>query len=160
MRSLVVARSAVDRCLLHGLFFLIHNQPPFVRPSLAAYDFTDPRVAVTGSHNEWGDLSNDELTAIRAVFRDQSAELLETPEGRALPLSAFFGTADHLNQISHSAAVARALAQVATIGQPLRRNRIRDKHQTPASWRGQQRCAHALKLTARDSIWRGARRCA
>jgi hypothetical protein len=100
MRSLVVARSAVDRCLLHGLFFLIHNQPPFVRPSLAAYDFTDPRVAVTGSHNEWGDLSNDELTAIRAVFRDQSAELLETPEGRALPLSAFFGTADHLNQIS------------------------------------------------------------
>ena len=60
-------------------------------------------------------LSNDELIAVRAVFRDQRAEFLETPEGGRHPRSAFFDTADHLNetaQISHSVAVARALARV------------------------------------------------
>ena len=60
-------------------------------------------------------LSDDELTAIRAVFRDQGAEFFETPGGGRYPLSAFFDTADHLNesaQISHSVAVARALARV------------------------------------------------
>jgi hypothetical protein len=60
-------------------------------------------------------LSDDELTAIQAVFRDQGAEFLETPEGGRYPRSAFFDTADHLNesaQISHSVAVARALARV------------------------------------------------
>ena len=60
-------------------------------------------------------LGNDELIAIRAVFRDQGAEFLETPEGGRYPRSAFFDTADHLNetaQISHSVAVARALARV------------------------------------------------
>ncbi len=60
-------------------------------------------------------LGNDELIAIRAVFRDQGADFLETPEGGRYPRSAFFDTADHLNesaQISHSVAVARALARV------------------------------------------------
>ncbi len=85
-------------------------------------------------------LSDDELTAIRAVLRDQGAEFLETP---GCPRSAFFDTADHLNesaQISHSVAAARAWARVAglrpgpvaVIG-PLRgQNRIREKHQASA----------------------------
>jgi dienelactone hydrolase len=150
-----------------------------IETALADDDFNDPRVAVTGGCNEWGDhvghtaalaalnastlaammpfhpsgaqirsgygsllvvtflrwgeahgvrvigglptgfidspLGNGELTAIRAVFRDQGAEFLETPEAGRYPRSAFFDTADHLNesaQISHSVAVARALARV------------------------------------------------
>jgi hypothetical protein len=150
-----------------------------IETALADDDFDDPRVAVTGGYNEWGDhvghtaalaalnssalaammpfhpsgaqissgygsvlvvgflgwaeahgvrvigglpagfidspLGNDELIAIRAVFREQGAEFLETPEGGRYPRSAFFDTADHLNeaaQISHSVAVAGALARV------------------------------------------------
>ena len=55
------------------------------------------------------------LDAIRAVFRDNGAEFLETPEGGRYPRTAFFNSADHLNetsQISHSLAVARALERV------------------------------------------------
>lgn len=66
-------------------------------------------------------LGGDELEAIRAVFRDHGAEFLETPEGGRYPRSAFFDTPDHLNetaQISHSVAVARALAQLT--GQTVR----------------------------------------
>jgi hypothetical protein len=150
-----------------------------IETALADDDFDDPRVAVSGGYNEWGDhvghtaalaapnapslaaivpfhpsgaqiksgygshlvaafirwaeahgvrvigglpsgfidspLGDDELAAIRAVFLDQGAEFLETPEGGRYPRSAFFDTADHLNepaQISHSVAVARALARV------------------------------------------------
>jgi hypothetical protein len=60
-------------------------------------------------------LTPDELVAIRAVFLDHGAEFLETPEGGRYPRSAFFDTPDHLNetaQISHSVAVARALARI------------------------------------------------
>jgi hypothetical protein len=85
-------------------------------------------------------LSDDELTAIRAVLRDQGAEFLETP---GYPRSALFDTADHLNesaQISHSVAAARAWARVtglkpglvAVIGPLRRQNRIREKHQASA----------------------------
>jgi hypothetical protein len=60
-------------------------------------------------------LTPGELDAIRAVFRDNGAEFLETPEGGRYPRTAFFNSADHLNetsQISHSLAVARALERV------------------------------------------------
>jgi hypothetical protein len=60
-------------------------------------------------------LTPDELDAIHAVFRDHGAEFLETPEGGRYPRTAFFDSADHLNetsQISHSVAVARALQRV------------------------------------------------
>lgn len=59
-------------------------------------------------------LGDGELAAIRAVFRDHGATFLETPEGGRYPRSAFFDSADHLNeaaQISHSVAVGRALAR-------------------------------------------------
>jgi hypothetical protein len=54
--------------------------------------------------------------AIRALFLDHDAEFLETQEGGRYPRSAFFDTADHLNetaQISHSVVVARALARLS-----------------------------------------------
>jgi alginate O-acetyltransferase complex protein AlgI len=60
-------------------------------------------------------LTPDELNAIRAVFRDHGAEFLETPEGDRYPRTAFFDSADHLNetsQISHSVAVAAALERL------------------------------------------------
>jgi hypothetical protein len=60
-------------------------------------------------------LGDDELEAIRAVFRNHGAEFLETSEGARYPRNAFFDTPDHLNetvQISHSGAVARGLAQL------------------------------------------------
>lgn len=69
-------------------------------------------------------LGGDELEAIRAVFRDHGADFLETPEGGRYPRSAFFDTPDHLNetaQISHSVAVARALAHLT--GQKMVRSR-------------------------------------
>jgi dienelactone hydrolase len=150
-----------------------------IETALADDDFNDPRVAVTGGCNEWGNhvghtaalaalnastlaammpfhpsgaqirsgygsllvvallrwaeahgvrvvgglstgfidppLGNDELIAIRAMFREQGAEFLETPEGGRYPRSAFFDTADHLNetaQISHSVTVAQAFARI------------------------------------------------
>jgi hypothetical protein len=150
-----------------------------IETALTDDDFDDPRAAVSGGYNEWGDhvghtadlaaanasslaamtpfhptsvqidagygsflvatfiqwakthgvrvigglptgfidspIGADELMAIRAVFLDQGAEFLETPEGGRYPRSAFFDTADHLNepaQISHSVAVAKALARV------------------------------------------------
>ncbi len=60
-------------------------------------------------------LTPDELEAIRSVFCDHGAEFLETPEGGRYPRTAFFDSADHLNetsQISHSMAVARALGRI------------------------------------------------
>jgi hypothetical protein len=60
-------------------------------------------------------LGNDELAAIRSLFRNHGAEFLETPEGGRYPRNAFFDTPDHLNetaQISHSMAVARGLVRV------------------------------------------------
>jgi hypothetical protein len=41
-------------------------------------------------------LGNGELTAIRAVFRDQGAEFLETPEAGRYPRSAFFDTPERV----------------------------------------------------------------
>jgi hypothetical protein len=158
-----------------------------IETALVSEDFDDPRVAVTGGYNGYGDhvghtaakavlnqaalaaicpfhpnsaqitagygsvlivaflgwaeahgvrvigglpagfidspLGADELVAIRAVFLEHGAEFLETPDGGRYPRSAFFDSADHLNetsQISHSVAVARALARVT--GQKLVRS--------------------------------------
>jgi hypothetical protein len=60
-------------------------------------------------------MGDDELAAIQALFRDNGALFLETPEGGRYPRSAFFDTPDHLNesaQISHSVAVGRALRRI------------------------------------------------
>jgi hypothetical protein len=60
-------------------------------------------------------LSPDELTVIRAVFRDHGAEFLETADGGRYPRTAFFDSADHLqetSQISHSVSVARSLQRI------------------------------------------------
>jgi hypothetical protein len=62
-------------------------------------------------------LGEDEIPAIRAVYRDHGAAFLETPEGGRYPRTAFFDSADHLNetaQISHSIAVAWALARITS----------------------------------------------
>ncbi len=60
-------------------------------------------------------ISQDELTAIHAVFRDHGAAFLETADQGRYPRTAFFDSADHLletSQISHSVAVGRALQRV------------------------------------------------
>jgi hypothetical protein len=57
-------------------------------------------------------IRDDELIAIRTLFRDNGAGFLDTPEGGRYPRGAFFDTPDHLNetaQISHSVAVGHAL---------------------------------------------------
>ena len=59
-------------------------------------------------------IGEDSVAAIRAVYRDGG--FLELPNRSRYPRSAFFDTADHLNeeaQIRHSAAVGRALADMA-----------------------------------------------
>lgn len=60
-------------------------------------------------------ISKQEIAAIEAIFRDQGADFLETPEGGRYPRSAFFDTADHLNetfQVVHSLAVGQGLEQL------------------------------------------------
>jgi hypothetical protein len=55
------------------------------------------------------------LAAIRALYRDADAGFLDLPNHSRYPRSAFFDTADHLNeaaQIRHSVAVARALVRM------------------------------------------------
>jgi len=57
-------------------------------------------------------ISDDSVTAIRAIYRDESAGFLELPNRSRYPRAAFFDTQDHLNeaaQIAHSVAVAGAL---------------------------------------------------
>lgn len=57
-------------------------------------------------------IPQDSLTAIRAIYRDHGAVFLQLPNDSRYPRSAFFDTADHLNepaQIRHSVALARAL---------------------------------------------------
>jgi hypothetical protein len=59
-------------------------------------------------------IDGESVAAIRAIYRD--AGFLELPGRSRYPRSAFFDTADHLNeeaQIRHSAAVGRALADMA-----------------------------------------------
>jgi hypothetical protein len=59
-------------------------------------------------------IGDDSLAAIRAVYRD--AGFLELPGRSRYPRSAFFDTADHLNeeaQIRHSVAIGEALAPIA-----------------------------------------------
>ncbi len=60
-------------------------------------------------------ISQGELAAIHAVFRDHGAEFLETSNSGRYPRTAFFDSADHLletSQISHSVSVARSLQRI------------------------------------------------
>ena len=60
-------------------------------------------------------LGRDELASIQAVFRDSGADFLVTPAHGRYPRSAFFDTADHLNeaaQIANSVAVGRGLEEL------------------------------------------------
>lgn len=60
-------------------------------------------------------LGDDESASIQAVFRDSGADFLVTPAHGRYPRSAFFDTADHLNeaaQIANSVAVGRGLEEL------------------------------------------------
>jgi hypothetical protein len=60
-------------------------------------------------------ISDDELSAIQAIFRANGARFLTTPEAGRYPRSQFFDTPDHLNeaaQIRHSVSVGWALVRL------------------------------------------------
>jgi hypothetical protein len=64
-------------------------------------------------------ISDDNLRAIRAIYRDHGAAFVELPNHSRYPRTAFFDTPDHLNepaQIRHSVAIAEALRHVTATG--------------------------------------------
>ncbi len=63
------------------------------------------------------------IAAITALYRDHGAEMLVLPNHSRYPRSAFFDTADHLNetaQIAHSILVGQALTAIAATPAPSR----------------------------------------
>jgi len=60
-------------------------------------------------------IRDDNLAAIRAIYRDQGAGFLELPNRSRYPRTDFFDTPDHLNepaQIRHSIAIGHALVRL------------------------------------------------
>ena len=63
-------------------------------------------------------ISDENLAAIRAIYRDHGAAFIELPNHSRYPRTAFFDTPDHLNegaQIRHSVAIAEALARYTAL---------------------------------------------